>query len=223
MAKNLEITGTLKKILDTSPSMFHEYAENAYGGTLLADIAKQIAQDENVEIISVNSHRMTYAIKRLANRGVIDLKPFFKRSRSAKKMKNGGWFLIVPIQQTTRKMIKTLGRKTYDNIRDAFGDSLTQTVSVEGLFDIKNARQNTIAPLDYRPTSTNVSRNATRQSNGKVVGSYIMFRTVSSKSAPSSWVLNKNNVNDDNTSQRLKNDIQALINKRVSAMGKVGN
>lgn len=221
MVKNLTITGSLQNILATNPSRFHEYAENAYGGTILADLAKQIAQDENVEVLSVNSHRMTYAIKRLAKRGVIDLKPFFKNSKHARKTKGGGWFLVVPIQQSTRKIVQRLGRKTYDNIRDAFGDSLVQSVSVEGLFDIKNARQNTLQGLDYRPTSTTVSRNSTRQSNGKVTGSYIMFRTVSSKSAPSSWVLNKNNVNEDNTSQRLQNDVQALINKRMSALRKV--
>lgn len=220
MARNIKITGPLQKMLLTSPSAFNDYAENAFGGTLLAEIARDIAQEEGTEVLSVNSHRMTYAIKRMANRGVIDMKPFFARSSKAQKKKDGGWFLVVPIHQTTRGMIKTLGRKTYDNIRDAFGNSFTQTVQVEGLFDMKNARQNTISPLDYRPTSTSVSKDARRQSNGKVVGGYTMFRTVSDKSAPSSWVLNKNNINDDNTSDRLKNDISALINKRIAAMEK---
>lgn len=220
MAKHVTITGPLQKMILTSPTEFKDYAENAFGGTLLSEIARGVAEEEGTEVLSINSHRMTYAIKRMANRGVIDMKPFFAHSKKAQKKEGGGWFLVVPIHQTTRKMISTLGRKTYDNIRDAFGNSFSQTMSIEGLFDVKNARQNTISPLDYRPTSTNVSRDARKQSNGKVVGGYTMFRTVSDKSAPSSWVLNKNNINDDNTSDRLKNDISALINKRLREMEK---
>lgn len=221
MAKNIKITGPLQDLLTTSPSAFEDYAQNAFGGTILAEIAKGLAKDEDVEVTSINSHRMTYAIKRMVNRGVIDLKPFFAKSPKAKRMKGGGWFLVVPISKTTRSMIKTLGRKTYDNIREEFSGSFASTKSVDGLFDVKNARQNTINALDYRPTSTNVSKNSRRQSNGKIVGSYVMFRTVSSKSAPSSWVLNKNNINNDNTSDRLQNDINALINKRLSALERI--
>lgn len=217
---NLHITGTLQKMLQTSPSTFHRYAQEAFASPLFADMESLIDADDDAHIISVNSNRMEYAIKRMVNRGVIDLKPFFKRSSSRREMeKGGGWFVIVPIQPTTREMIKSLGRKTYDNIRSAFqaeGD-MSSTLSIDGLFDVQNARMNTLDALHYTPKSNNVTQAGARQKSGKIVNTYTFFRTVSSNSAPSSWLLNRNNLNNENTSKRLQDDINALIHKRMKS------
>lgn len=218
----IEITGTLQKILK-DPQQFEEYAKNAFGSPLLKDLAGLIDSNPEANVLSVNSNRMTYAIKRMSNRGVIDLKPFFKRSSHAKPMKGGGWYLTVPIQPTTREFIKKFGRSKYDQMKQQFIDngSMSATLNINDLFAKPNAEMNTLSPLSYTPKSNNVTQMGYKTSTGKQRNSYVMFRTVSSNSAPSSWLLNRNNLNEENTSQRLQTDINALINNRMRQLAKM--
>lgn len=218
------ITGPLQQILK-NPQRFEQYAQEAYGSPLLRDVSNLIDSTDNAQVLSFNSNRMTYAIKRMSNRGVIDLKPFFKRSSHAKPMKGGGWYLRVPIQQGTRDIIKKFGRSKYDEMKQQFNDygSMSATLSINDLFAKPNAEMNTLSPLSYTPKSNNVTQIGYRTKSGNVRNTYVMFRTVSSKSEPSSWILNRNNLNEDNTSKRLQDDINALINNRMRQIAKLNS
>lgn len=219
---SIQITGALQTILK-DPKAFDRYAKEAFGSPLLRDLAGLIDANPDAHIMNVNSNRMTYAVKRMTNRGVIDLKPFFKRSRKTKSLKGGGWYLRVPIQPTTRQFIKTFGRRKYDEMKQQFidGDNTVDTISVNELFAKPNAKMNTLSTLSYKPKSNNVTRTRYTTSTGKERNTYALIRTVSSNSAPTSWVLNRNNMNEENTSQRLQDDIQALINNHLRQLKKL--
>ena len=100
---------------------------------------------------------------------------------------------------------------------------LTTSALIGDLFAKPNAEMNTLSPLSYTPKSNNVTQVGYKTKSGKVRNNYIMFRTVSSKSEPSSWILNRNNLNEDNTSKRLQDDINALINNRMRQIAKLNS
>ncbi len=183
-----------------------------------AFLAKSI--NDNARVLSkaggtvrVNSNRMEVTIGRLSKLGVIDMKPFFMRSSKVKRKKNGGWYLVIPINMSSRGIIKNSGRGVYDRVVKTFSDlepATSATVNIDGLLK-RQYPYDTVNSLQPPAPSGNLT--ATKKPNGR--NSYVAFRTVSDKSSPTSWVLNRNNVNKDNTSPNFEHEIGILIRKRI--------
>lgn len=124
----------------------------------------------------------------------LDLKPYFAQSDKVKYKKDGGWYLKVPIRNTTRTLRSALSNSEYQKLTHlTFGS----TTSVDGLANLKEA-DDTIDELNYQWKSNNVTRIQMGNSNR---GMYMSFRTVSDKSSPSSWILNRNSTTYNNTDE----------------------
>lgn len=206
----VEITGALKNILG-NPDKFASYAQEAFSAQTF-DQVSELIEAAGGTVSSRNSKRMTYTMKRLSNKGVIDLKPFFKASSKAKKKQNGGWYMVIPIRKKTRTIQKEFGRKEYDRIRGEVLSSGSKTVKIG---DLSNLSGSTGSAIKYNRKSNNITATPRKDKNGKVTNTWTMFRTVSDKSSPTSWVLGKDNIKEDDISDRLSADIKALINKRT--------
>lgn len=186
------------------------YIKQAFLAKAMKDTATTLSKSGAT--VTITSKRMEATIGKLANRGVVDLKPFFMRSSKVKRKKNGGWYLVIPMNISSRSIIRTSGRATYDRIVKQFS-SLSpgeqSTLNVEGM--LQRVQHTTLPSLVPPAPYSNIT--AKKHSNGR--NTYTMFRTVSDKSAPTSWVLNRNNVNQNNTSQTLEHEVGVLIRKRI--------
>lgn len=187
------------------------YVKQAFLAKSINDNAKVLSKAGGT--VNVNSNRMEVTIGRLSKLGVIDMKPFFMRSSKVKRKKNGGWYLVIPINMSSRGIIKNSGRGVYDRVVKTFSElepGTSATVNIDGLLK-RQYPYETINSLQPQAPSGNLT--ATKKPNGR--NSYVAFRTVSDKSAPTSWVLNRNNVNNDNTSPNFEHEIGVLIRKRI--------
>lgn len=187
------------------------YVKQAFLAKSINDNAKVLSKAG--ANIKVNSNRMEVTIGRLTKLGVVDMKPFFMRSSKVKRKKNGGWYLVIPISMSSRGIIKNSGRAVYNRIVKSFSDispNSSATLSIDGLLK----RQYPVDTIDsLQPDIPTNNLTATKKPNGR--NTYVAFRTVSDKSSPTSWVLNRNNVNKDNTSANLEHEIGVLIRKRI--------
>ena len=187
------------------------YIRQAFLAKSINDSAKVMSKAGGS--VKVNSNRMEVTIGRLSKLGVIDMKPFFMRSSKVKRKKNGGWYLVIPINMSSRGIIQNSGRGVYDRVVKTFSDlapTTSATVNIDGLLK-RQYPYDTINLLQPSAPSGNIT--ATKKPNGR--NSYVAFRTVSDKSSPTSWVLNRNNVNKDNTSPNFEHEIGVLIRKRI--------
>ena len=75
-----------------------------------------------------------------------------------------------------------------------------------------NRQTSDISLLNYQPKSNNLTRIA----NGNNGSTYVSFRTVSDKSNPASWILNRGMATSENMSKTLLNNLERLIKYRLS-------
>lgn len=152
--------------------------------------------------------------------GVVDMKPWFKKSKKVKRTKTGGWYMVVPIRKYTpsaKKVItspsKGMRRDVYDAVRKlkpvhAETDYII-TTSHNNLYKNYPLITSPILELNYERKSTRISK----VKKGKQA-QYYTFRTVSDKSSPSSWLLNKDKEDVNNPSkeaQRIIKEVHAQI------------
>ena len=143
--------------------------------------------------------------ERMDKIGVLDLKPFFARSSHAKRTKDGGWYMTVPIKLGARKT-KANNRKLYEELRAVKMDGAdSKTIISDYLYDRR--RQSDATMLNYTPVSSNVTKIRT----GKNRHEYIAFRTVSNKSPMSSWIVNRDKVNVQDTSKTFIRNVNRLM------------
>ena len=129
---------------------------------------------------------------------VIDLKPHFKASSKARETKGGGWHLIVPIRRHTPTSNKS-NRMLEEEYEMLKGVSMHQTVVDEYLLSNRDWTS-PIKTLSYEPpTRQNITRKPKVDARGIPTGgsNFIAFRTVSNKSNPSSWILNRQKADQD--------------------------
>jgi hypothetical protein len=144
--------------------------------------------------------------ERMDKLGVIDLKPFFRRSSKAKGKADGGWYMVVPIRRKARDM----SRRMYEQLRAIdIGPNTSQTIISDYLYDRR--AQSDASMLNYTPRSNNI----TKIVSGKNRHDYIAFRTVSDKSPASSWILNRDKVNSDDTSKTFIRNVNRLMKWRM--------
>lgn len=216
MKVKITIPDDLKHYAKTS-----DYVSKAFLGSIISDSSKALAHAGATVSISGNK-RMDATIGKLTNRGVIDLKPFFMRSPHAKHKKDGGWYMVIPISVKVKNLVSSSGSKTYEDIRKAFanlGPGESATMSFENLFqkgynNLSNLTLPSLVPPSRPYTSITATKNRTGSRNA-----YTAFRTVSDKSSPQSWVIGRKNVNIDNTSSTLQNEVINLIHNRIRQKG----
>ncbi len=155
---------------------------------------------------NISAKRMPKYLKlteeRLQKLEVIDLKPYFAKSSKRKTKKDGGWYLTVPIRRKARGM----SRRMYEQLRAVdIGDSTNQTVVSDYLYDRR--RQSDASLLNYAPKSNNINK----MKVGRNRHDYVAFRTVSDKSPASSWIINRDKVNKDDTSKTFVANVNRLM------------
>lgn len=144
--------------------------------------------------------------KRLDNLGVIDLKPFFANSSKRKDKKGGGWYLIVPINRSARGM----SRRSYEQVR-SFKSSSNEKSTIIADYMYDRRRSSEASMLNYEPKSNKMQK----ISRGKKRHSYVAFRTVSSSSPANSWILNRDKVNERDTSKTFVENVNRLMSWKM--------
>jgi hypothetical protein len=143
--------------------------------------------------------------ERMEKLGVIDLKPYFARSSKKKTKAGGGWYLTIPIKLGARKT-KASNRKLYEELRAVdLNGAESKTVISQYLYDRR--RQSDASLLNYQPRSNNV----TKIRSGKNRHDYVAFRTVSDKSPMSSWIINRDKVNEKDTSKTFIRNVNRVM------------
>lgn len=192
-----------------------DYINQAFRTGIMKDTATTLSKAG--ADVKVQSNRISATIGKLSDRGVIDLKPFFRNSSKVKHKKDGGWYMIIPIGISSRNLQQVGGRKTYDKIRDVFsslGPNETATANFEGLFSRSYSSLSKMTLPSLIPASPTGNLTATKSQSGTRT-SYVAFRTVSDKSAPQSWVINRKNINQSNSSLTLQREVGVLIRQRI--------
>ena len=125
--------------------------------------------------------------------GFYDLKTAFARSPKAKTSKDGGWYLVVPIKNTAKRLRSAYGSNLWNIISHTeFGTTSGQQANIARFQKILMNSDMNNTPLAYQWKSANVTR--VQMGNSTTRGQYISFRTVSNKSAPSSWLIGRNSM-----------------------------
>jgi hypothetical protein len=140
--------------------------------------------------------------KRLDKLGVIDLKPYFARSSHRKLKKGGGWYLTVPIPRKKKNM----SRRMYDQLRTTnIAPSEEKTIVSDYLYDRRRVSDSSM--LNYTPKSYNINKKRV----GKRKHTYVAYRIVSDKSPASSWIINRDKVNVQDTSKTFVSNVTKLM------------
>ena len=169
--------------------------------------ARQSAIDQGADSVNSQPTYLRVTSHRASNKGLLDLKPYFANSPKTKRTKDGGWYLIVPIRRKTRDMSYQLYQEA-KNID--ISNKPMATSPVNSLYS--NRRSSSIDLLNYTPKSNNL----TRINNGNNGSTYVAFRTVSNKSNPASWIINRDMANQENMSKTLLANVERLIKYRLS-------
>lgn len=155
----------------------------------------------------------------------LDMKQYFARSPKAKRKKNGGWYLIVPIGVKAREAKANAPRSLWNQISHMDFGSTGELASgdTNHLASLGNSQQGVMSPLQYQWKSSNITRVAPKSGKG-TRGRYISFRTVSDRSDPSSWIIGRQTFNEDDEALTpdMKDAIRAKLMQQV-ANYKVGN
>lgn len=151
---------------------------------------------------------------RMADKGVIDLKPFFARSSKKRYNKRGEWYMYIPIQLKTRK----ISRRLYDDLRTFPTNGNPTTAKMEYLYDRRKVSP-TIGSINYTPKSKNVSIIPKEWGSG-TRNTYITFRTVNANSPANSWIINRNKVNSDDMSKTMLANIDRLMKWKMKNLGR---
>ena len=182
------------------------------GDNLSQDIINRAAQyASQFGVTKTSPHYLQVTVKRMNKKGVIDLKPYFESSASAKHGKNG-WYLIVPIRRKVKGM--SSGMYAQASAIDIPQGNISGTNWVDLLYENRSSTAS-ISAANYTPKSNNLSR----VRNGKK-STYVAFRTVSAKSSPSSWILNRDRINDENFSRTMLKNMDRVFRQMVAKVGR---
>lgn len=147
--------------------------------------------------------------ERMDKMGVIDLKPYFEKSADVKQSKKGGWYAVIPIRRTKRSM----SRRGYEQLRAVDMEPGTSSRVISSyLYDRRRASDATM--LNYEPRSNTITK--TMGDNGR--STYVAFRTVSSKSPANSWIINRDKVNENDTSKTFVKNVDQVMKWKMKNM-----
>lgn len=147
-------------------------------------------------------------IERAAKQGLVDLKPYFRASPSTQLSKQGNWYMRVPIRRKKSSMSSSL----YRQVRQIqLGNSESATGFIHDLYNTESYSP-AVSQLNRSTDDGNLTRIRTRK-NSSV---YYAFRTVSAKSPMNSWILGRQNVNEDDMSKTMITNIKRIISHGLS-------
>lgn len=206
------------------PSLFGEQGANMLGNlaqNIMDDTIQagaEMASEEGADV-KVMPNYLVITQKRMESHGVIDLKPYFARSMNrqytkGKKGENPYWFMVIPIKRTRRSFTT----QNYEKLREMTTDleaGEEKTVELKGLMDrVQNMSPVSGNHINPRKQSKNITAVA-RQWGSGTRNTYYAYRTVSEKSPANSWIINRKNVNEDDMSQTLIQNIDRLFKWRL--------
>lgn len=126
---------------------------------------------------------------------IVDLKRFFKASPNAKETKDGGWYMVIPIRRYTGRQRETREKSTgmtnrlYQDLLSKQPPKGYQELASDYLYDNRRGGS-PIKELNYTPKSKGITR-IPQQYRGH---QYVSFRTVSDRSHPASWIVNRDKI-----------------------------
>lgn len=166
------------------------------------------AFQSNLEDVEITRKGNDISIQTTNSQGskVVDLKQSFKNSAKAKKKDKGGWYMVVPIRRYASRGRKDQARGMSKRLYNTLNRAQNNTnVVTDYLYDNRKSHS-PIPELNYTPKSNSITKKNNPRGRGSM---YISFRTVSDKSAPNSWLLNRH-LADENS---LTKEIEDIINQ----------
>lgn len=154
----------------------------------------------------------------MRKRGIIDLKYGFSKSKKRKTTKDKkGWYMVVPIKRKARSFKpSTVYKKATAEARELDPGFVLGT-TIKGLAEGLNTHApKTLSSLQHKAKSDNLTM--AKSLTGKRT-SYVTYRTVSSKSKPSSWIVGRENMNSSNTSKTLEANIKRTMEWKMRQIG----
>ena len=167
------------------------------------DLSKWIkTKDSSINVSNVGDNLLSLSYTLIEDEAkkqgaqFIDLKPYFARSSKVKHTKDGGWYMVIPIQRGAPELRSAYGRSLWDTISHTnYGETSSQGDVSRLQEKLGVSPSATIPELAYKWKSNNVTR-VQWGSSGKR-GRYIQFRTVSNKSDPNSWIVGRQTLNEE--------------------------
>ncbi len=145
-----------------------------------------------------------------------DLKPYFRKSPKAKHTKDGGWYLVVPIQKKTTQLRSAYSRSVWDEISHmGYGQTASNMGNLNRVQKTLGTSQWGVNKgLKYQWKSTNITRVPWGASGKRA--HYVQFRTVSNKSAPNSWIVGRRNFTTRIVPNMYAEQISQIIKQHVN-------
>lgn len=172
------------------------------------------------------SWRMLQDVAQQNNFTFLDMKPYFERSAKAKKSKNGGWYMVIPIRNTVSKLKPAYNANYWNDIvsKMDYGntDNSLDPKKLQAILQGANSTNGTVPELNYSWKSSNVTRVPLGTNRGK----YISFRTVSNNSDPMSWIVGKQQMsnqiqnNNANNVHQLAKYVSKVIKNHIDEFNK---
>lgn len=182
----------------------------------LAKASKETKEEE--DRFSVEQRRNKVVISRAKaesrpSEDIIDLKQSFKKSSKVKYAQDGGWYMVIPMRRyTSRKPAEE--QKSTDMSHRLYKDLLASVpkrgyanLASDYLYDNRRG-ESQIQELNYRPKSKKITRLPHERFENQ--HTYVSFRTVSNKSHPASWIINREKIKEGNRSKEIDRIIREV-------------
>lgn len=203
-------------------------AKNFLGGMgdRISKMEKSLIQDKTREYgqafklgipdaeVIVNKASIQISREAEEDKKVIDMKPFFRKSPKAKRTEKGGWYLIVPIRRYTgrnadvREKASGMSNRLYKDLNKRPGGIGGQTTVISDyLYDNRKGNFSPVPELNYKPKSHNITKMENKRGRGST---YVSFRVVGSKSAPNSWLINRQHADGENLTEEVQKIVDAM-------------
>lgn len=219
-------TNTGKKIEETFTQQTLDLAFDEVKNDKLSKISKGaqriVEQDGNAQIESIKDG-IVVSVSEDRNKP-IDLKPYFRRSSKVRRSQKGHWYLVVPMRIMTHNPNKAdsagrMSRRQYTETLSKFkaldsGDSRTQTIVSDYLYDNRRPGSSTFEGLNYKPLTKQEGGHKISATQDPSTGrrQYTAFRTVGAFSKPSSWIINREHATNDNLTENLRKLVREVSN-----------
>lgn len=142
---------------------------------------------------------------------IIDLKQHFRQSPNRKESLDGGWHMVIPMRrytgQSRRESSSGMSSRLYRDLLSQRPEGGYAELVSDYLYD-NRAPGSMISELNYRPRGKGI----TRMPRGAGGHQYVSFRTVSDKSHPASWIVNRSGADPNNMSQEVRRVINEVRN-----------
>ena len=191
-------------------------AKNKKKNKIAKEAQRLVEEDGNAYMKPIKDGFSVYTSEDEDENKPIDLKPYFRRSHKTRRNRKGQWYLVVPMRIMTHNPDKpdSAGRMTKRQYKETLnkfkamdsGDSRTQTIVSDYLYDNRRPGSSTFEGLNYEPLAKSDGGYKISAEQDPTTGrrKYTAFRTVGAFSDPSSWILNREHATNDNLTENLR-------------------